>query len=374
MSLNLLCPINQLGFGQVGLHLALALERLGCLPAWWPIGGVEAHPRYHGVLRQMQERAARYDPSAPSLRIYHQFDLACHVGKGVHAALVIFELDRFTPREKWHLDQQDVLFVPSEWGKRVLERSGVKPPVHVCPFGVDTQVFRPVTEPRPKAGPTIFFNAGKWELRKGHDLLVEAFNDAFTEQDEVELWMLTYNPVVPRNRDQYNAEWARLYLESRLGRAGKIKLLPRVATQDEVAGLMRAADCGVFPSRAEGWGMESAEMLAMGKDVILTYCSAHTEYADEDNAMLIDVDEPEEAHDGVWFDATAPHWQGQPGQWARLGERQKGQLVAHLRTVHRIRQNNGCMPVNQHGIDRFRRLTWDNTGCILRRVLLGGEA
>lgn len=369
MSINVQTCVNQLGYGHVGLNLLLALERIGCEPAWWPLGAVEAPTRRHDVLRGMQARTGSYSLTAPSLRIYHQFELAQHIGKGVHSALPIFELDRFTPRESHHMKQQDVVFVASDWANRVLLENGIAADrVVAVPFGVDTSIFKPV-QPTKKDGPTVFLNVGKWELRKGHDLLIEAFNCAFLEQDNVELWMLSHNPVVPRHLEKYNHEWARLYMESRMGKVGKVKLIPRVESQEQVAELMARADCGVFPSRAEGWGMGSAEMLAMGKDVILTDYSAHTQYADGDNSMLISVDEQEEAHDGVWFDATAPHWGGKPGRWARLGESQREQLVCHLRQVHRTRQGAGCLPFNQSGVDTFKCFTWDNAARTIRNAL-----
>ena len=62
---------------------------------------------------------------------------------------------------------------------------------------------------------TVFFNCGKWEVRKGHDVLVEAFNLAFSELDNVELWMMCENPFFD---EKEQSDWIGLYKNSKLGK------------------------------------------------------------------------------------------------------------------------------------------------------------
>jgi glycosyltransferase involved in cell wall biosynthesis len=377
VSINLLAPINSLGYGVCGLNIALALERAGAEPALWPLGPVEAPPEAHDALRRMVGRQASYDVKAPSLRLYHQFDLAQHVGKGPHCAMPIFELNQFKPNELHHLKSQDVVFANSHWAGEVLRDNGVpEGNIFFSPLGVDTSVFRfnPYMMDKDLPGkPTVFLNVGKWELRKGHDVLLEAFNRAFEPTDNVRLVMNCHNPcrsiLIRSDEDsqKYNDDWMRSYFTSKM--RPKIHFTPgRLPTQADVAALMESADCGVFPSRAEGWGLESAEMLAMGKHVIITNYSAHTEYADETNAHLIQIDRLEDAHDGHWFDATDPSWNGTPGQWAELGESQIDQLVEHLRRVHRLKQEGKLRP-NLAGVESMKRLSWDNTAAEILGVL-----
>ena len=58
----------------------------------------------------------------------------------------------------------------------------------MVPLGVDCSIFTPKPSSRK---PTIFLNVGKWEKRKGHDVLIEVFNDTFSEDDNVD------HPVSP---------------------------------------------------------------------------------------------------------------------------------------------------------------------------------
>ena len=115
--------------------------------------------------------------------------------------------------------------------------------------------------------------------------------------------MMNHNPFLSQEQER---EWVDLYKDSKMGE--KIEMLPRVGTHQEVANIMRQMDCGVFPSRAEGWNLEAIEMMSCGKQVIITDYSAHTEFCNEENSLLVNIDNKEDAYDGIWF-----HGQG---RWA----------------------------------------------------------
>jgi glycosyltransferase involved in cell wall biosynthesis len=209
----------------------------------------------------------------------------------------------------------------------------VSTPIQVVKPGVDSSVFHPDVEPAEvgKLTPdtTVFLNVGKFSLNKGHDFLVQTFNDAFDESDDVLLVLHCQNFLRLDGFDgpAQTREWTHWAMTSRLGKAGKIRVTKdRLPNQAAVAALMAAADCGVFPARGEGWNLEATELMAMGREVILTDYSGHTGFATEENARLVSVDRTEAADDGYFF-------RGDVGEWAHLGEPQREQLVDHLRAV-----------------------------------------
>ena len=110
---------------------------------------------------------------------------------------------------------------------------------------------------------------------------------------------------------------------------------------------MMQADVGVFPSRAEGWNLEALEMMSVGKRVIMTDYSAHTEFATDSNSKLIKIEETEPAYDGIWFEGQ--------GEWACMGENQIEQLVHHMRECH-IEKNE----TNESGVSTAKTFSWDN--------------
>jgi hypothetical protein len=371
MDLNYIAPINSLGYGVVGLNILKAAVKAGHNVALWPVGGgADAPPSDHPMLREAFDRTRFFNPKAPSLRVWHQWDMAQHVGKGPHCGLPIFELDKFNDQELHHLKSLDIVFAPSHWAAQVLRENGIEDVV-VAPFGVDRSIFRE-TPPSslvlperpdnpndawveglrlPDDGATTFLNIGKWEYRKGHDILLRAFNKAFSPKDNVRLIMCCYSPFLEKNGG--NDEWRRCYVNSPLGRAGKIVVLrERLPGQDNLAALIHKADCGVFPSRAEGWNLDLLEVLSCGKHAIATDYSAHTEFCNNHNAWLIPAPEREVAEDGIWF-----HGQG---QWASLGNKELDWLVEQMRHVHELKQSGG-LKRNDAGIETAKRFSWDKT-------------
>ena len=220
----------------------------------------------------------------------------------------------------------------------------IPPNVHVVPLGVDMDIFNPAKSTREE---TVFLNVGKWEVRKGHDILVNAFNEAFSDDDNVELWMMCTNPFYT---DEENTQWSNHYKSSKLG--GKVRIIPRQRSKKEVYNIMAQSDCGVFPSRAEGWNLEIIEMMACGKKIITTDYSAHTEFCNPENASLIQINEKEPAHDGKWF-------KGQ-GAWAKITPENITQLAEHMREVHE-QKSSGSNIENSKGIETARNLSWKNS-------------
>lgn len=351
--MNIISPINQLGYGVTGLNIIKELRKQRAV-SLWPIGQPQVTTREDSeIVQDCMRNAHFFDATDPCIRIWHQHDMAQFVGNGTKVGFPIFELNAFSALERHHLNSVDRLFVCSKWAKEVCLMNGIKPrkaslhddAIDVIPLGVDTEIFKPCNH---KHGPTIFLNCGKWEVRKGHDVLVDIFNQAFTDDDNVELWMMCENPFLKQEQDR---EWKNKYINSNLGH--KIKFINRVSTHNEVYNIMSRVDCGIFPSKAEGWNLEPLELMACGKHVIITNYSAHTEFCNENNAHLIQIETNESAYDGLWFN-------GKVGEWAKIGPNQIDQAVKHMREVHTLKQG-GNLKINEAGIETANKFTWENT-------------
>lgn len=350
--IKLIAPINNLGYGVAGYNIYKELFKLHPSTALYPISKPEFLDEC--IEAGMENRVHAIHSHQPSVKIWHQNDVHTHVGKGKHIGFPIFELTEFNEEEKISMMQCDKLFVCSEWAKNVLynQKGWTCPPVHVVPLGVDSELFKPCSSGRTE---TIFFNCGKWEKRKGHDVLLECFNAAFQDSDNVELWMMCDNPFI----GGMNEQWKSLYKNSPL--SSKIRLIPRQQSHKDVYNIMRQTDCGVFPARAEGWNLELLEMMACGKSVIATDYSAHTEFCNKDNCHLIEINKLERAYDGVFFS-------GEYGEWASFDQESKDQLIQHLRTVHQTKQTYGNYSLGTHqgtanvaGIQTAKKFTWKNS-------------
>ena len=359
MNINLITPINQVGYGIAGLNVmkSLSVENNVSL---FPIKPMQIVTQDDAdAVKQCLENSKSFDNKADCIRIWHQHDMAEFVGKGLHVGFPFFELDVFSDDEKYHLNSLDKLFVTSHWAKEICEKelSLSSNDIHIIPLGVDLSIFKPsFTHIRSDSqDKTVFFNCGKWEVRKGHDILYKIFNDTFETTDDVELWMMCDNPFLS---EEQTKEWHNVYKKSKLG--DKIKFIPRVNTPSEVYNIMAQADCGLFPSRAEGWNLELLEMMACGKPVIATNYSAHTEFCNEANSLLVDIDHTEPAFDGIWFKGT--------GNWANIGRKQQEQFSEHMRQVHKDKQS-GTLCVNSNGLITAHNFNWNTIAGLITKCL-----
>lgn len=345
-NLNMMCAMSQTGYGITSFNIYKSLKKLDIDITLFPIGSIQLDDNSYSesILADVNKQTS-YQNSSPCFKIWHQFDLATRIGNGKFAALTFFETDKLKPIEIHMINSLDFIFVASEWAKNILVDNGINIPIYVSRLGIDPEIFNDGVNQTVKKEPDkyIFLNIGKWEIRKGHDILVEIFNSAFSENDNVELWMVNHNPFL----SEYETKaWMSLYQTSKL--KDKIKILPRVPTHKQLAQLIALSDCGIFPARAEGWNNEVPEFFALNKPVILTNYSAHTEYANENNSFLINIDNLVPAIDDKFFDGY--------GRWADFAQNQYDQCVSHMRYVYK---NN--IRTNLAGLETASLLTWDNT-------------
>ncbi len=344
MRVNLYGPINTLGYGYACLNVLKELVRHYEISLFL-IGQPQLTTiEDKDLVQHCISNQANFDYMAPCLKIWHQFDMALNAGKGIFFGWPIFELDSFKSNERNHLQSCDRLIVCSDWAKNIT--NCIDRPCDVVPLGVDTSIFYP--QQTKNQDNCVFFNCGKWEIRKGHDILLEAFQKAFPRGEKCQLWMMCDNPFLT---EQETNEWENFYQKD-----DRVKILHRVNTHKELAQIMNLATCGVFPSRAEGWNLELLEMMALGKLCIATDYSGPTEYTNEDNCLLLNVEDMEPAYDGKWFHGE--------GNWASI---KIESLVELMRYVYE-RWKKGNI-YNKNGVETAQEYTWKNTANKLASVL-----
>lgn len=345
MYINMTAPINSLGYGIVSVNILKELMVAGHEVALFPIGSVTCDKEYAEYVKRALDNRARFSYMGDSLKIFHQNCMAEHVGCGLKVGFPFFELEDFTEEEVHHLTYLDKIIVASKWAKEVIIANCplIHPKnIHIVHMGVNRNIFYPGD--RKEDGKTVFLNVGKWELRKGHDVLIDAFSSAFPNGDEsVELWMMPDNPFI---REQKRLEWESLYMTD-----PRVKIIRRVATSEDVANIMRMADFGVFPSRAEGWNMDAMEMMACGKMCILTDCTAHREFMNEDNSFMIPhSDEYELAWDGQFFN--------EQGRWMTMNQDSVERTSIYMKHLHSEKENyKNASKV----VDSIGEFTWQKT-------------
>jgi len=148
------------------------------------------------------------------------------------------------------IELADAIVTVSELARATYVEAGIDSDrVRAVPLGADLELFAPPAE-EPERGPgAVFLFAGAPIVRKGFDLLLEAFGRVVATEPSAALRI-----VGPRGAEA--------------ARAGMTFVGP--VSQAELAAEMSRADCLVLPSRNDSYGMVVAEALAAGLPVVVS--------------------------------------------------------------------------------------------------------
>lgn len=333
MSIFFQAPVNQLSYGLVSQNILDNLSGYKLKPL-----GPFDQEKYSRFIPNIIKYTDSLDLTKPSLRIFHEHSLFDHIGKGLRIGFPIFERNQFSPEHIFNIKHQDLILVCSKWAKEIVEP--INPNVIVCPLGVDSDfVPRYISNKEDKV---IFYTQGKREVRKGHDYLHKVFHKAFSEYNDVELWMFTHNYFdTPEQTREFQTSYKIL-----LG--NKVKFFPRLHKK-EMINWLHKTDCGIFLSRSEGWNMPLSESLAMGKEVIATYYSGHTEYL-KDGIKPISF---KDAFDSHWFNGEFT--------WMEI-EANEEEIVNSLREKYEVCKER---KTNIDNVNLMKKFTWKNTAEII---------
>jgi glycosyltransferase involved in cell wall biosynthesis len=148
------------------------------------------------------------------------------------------------------------LIVPSPWLVKVFEDNGVKVPIHVVQEGIWPEEWPLVNGYRPNR-PYTFMTMGDRGSRKAHDLAWRAFYECFGDDPDVRLIIKVRKNGMPLVDLSQSDPRVSIWRED----------------ADNLSSVFAMADCFVFPSRGEGWGLPPREAAAMGLPVIVTKAS-----------------------------------------------------------------------------------------------------
>lgn len=208
-------------------------------------------------------------PHPADVEVHHQWPPDFSTPQSGRLAMIVPWEFGAIPRQ-WQVSIDavvDELWVPSQYVRRMYLDGGIAPEsVHVIANGVDLETFRPAApERRDEWRPRRFLYVGGVTRRKGIDLLIDAWDEAFAGRDDVILVIKAANAGGVYGGS--NAELQRRAADTRLPR---IELVEDDIDSSELAELYRSCDVFVLPYRGEGFAMPVLEAMASGLPVIVT--------------------------------------------------------------------------------------------------------
>jgi glycosyltransferase involved in cell wall biosynthesis/tetratricopeptide (TPR) repeat protein len=185
----------------------------------------------------------------------------------------------------------DELWVPSEFVRQAFVRGGVsRERIFFLTNGVDTNTFRPdgvKFRPPGTRGFSFLFTGGMIR-RKGIDLLLRAYGDAFSPEDDV---TLVVKDVGSRSFYANNTLIGQVMEFARRPSSPHTLVMTSDLDDASLAALYRGADAFVLPYRGEGFAMPLVEAMACDTAVISTAAGPVLEYCDREDAFLVSAEE-----------------------------------------------------------------------------------
>lgn len=207
---------------------------------------------------------------------YHLPNTLSLVKTPIQISYTMFESDQYPPFWEPYLKRADHVVVPTGFCAEIMERNfGVVP--EIIPLGYDPDFFYYLDrQNRPSDHKFTFLHYDAFKFRKGWDIVFKAFNDEFGEVDgdDVRLIFKTTLGVSP-NFDQYP----------------KVTKIMGQLDQDDMHKILAQADCFVFPTRGEGFGLTPLEAMATGMRAIVPNHTGVATYFDKRYCVDLETEE-----------------------------------------------------------------------------------
>jgi len=216
-----------------------------------------------------------------------------------NAGYCFFEFD-LVPDAVSNAMSYDHIFCGSTFNKRILAYYNLFH-TSVLIQGIDHKIFN-AEPPRKEDDKFVIFSGGKFEYRKGQDLVLAAFKtlmNTYKDMHLVTLWETMWPQTISTMHHSTHIDfavpkhaegWENFigYFCEKNGippdRITHYPLLP----QNKISELMANTDIGIFPNRCEGGtNLMLMEYMAKQRPVIASYNTGHRDILNKDNAILL---------------------------------------------------------------------------------------
>jgi hypothetical protein len=239
-------------------------------------------------------RYTKLDSELPVLRLWHIRGAESRVSPK-QLLYTFYELSSPTPNEVGIVKSQHHTFFSSSESAEAFKKEGCDN-VSYVPVGFDPD-FKVLDREYFPEDVIHWILVGKFERRKNTQAIIQCWLNRFGNNRKHQLTCLINNPFIPK--DQY----AKIMQQTLGGQHySNINFLPHLKTNAEVNDLINSADIDLSGfSNAEGWNLGSFNATALGKWSIVTNCSAHKDWANEENSILVEPIGTQPCYDNFFF-------------------------------------------------------------------------
>jgi tetratricopeptide (TPR) repeat protein/glycosyltransferase involved in cell wall biosynthesis len=192
----------------------------------------------------------------------------------------------------------DKVVCASTWNKEKMEAKGITN-TGVVIQGIDTNLFYPSSEQK-NNNLFIIFSGGKFELRKGQDLVIKAFGILHKKYPDMilinawyNLWPELLTSMKHSSHIKYEMQgntWhefmSSVFVQNNID-LSKVFVLP-LTPSEKLRDIYLKSDVGLFPNRCEGGtNLVLMEYMACGKPAVASFNSGHKDILTEKNSIML---------------------------------------------------------------------------------------
>ena len=308
--LNFDGPINALSLGNVTVNFLREIKKRDIDLSLFPVGDQGEFNAYDKVTEEFKQwitnsaanRFKKLNSKSQSLKVWH-INGSEKVLPNQHL-YTFYELDSPTEEEINIVKIQKHVFFSCSEAAEVFKKAGCEN-VSYVPLGFDPDFH--ITDKKYLEDKIHFGLIGKFERRKNTQAIIQLWTKKYGNNPKYQLTCLVNNPFL--NKEQ---------MEQGISAAlsGKnwsnVNFLPHLKTNSEVNDLINSIDIDLSGlSNGEGWNLPSFNATALGKWSIVSNCSAHKDWATEENSILVEPVGKQSCYDNFFFKEGLPFNQGQ---------------------------------------------------------------
>jgi tetratricopeptide (TPR) repeat protein len=264
----------------------------------------------------------------------------------------------------------DKVVCASTWNNEKMEAKGITN-TGVVIQGIDTKLFYP-TSAQKNNNLFIVFSGGKFELRKGQDLVIKAFGilqkkypDMILINAWYNLWPELLTSMKHSSHIKYEMEgnsWqefvSNVLMQNYID-LSRVFILP-LTPSEKLRDIYLKSDVGLFPNRCEGGtNLVLMEYMACGKPAVASFNSGHKDILTEKNSIMLKEMKKFE----LYSDKTlVADWE----------EPSLDEIISSIEYAYNNREQ--IQEIGKQAAEDMKNFTWEKTAeSLLREVNIEGR-
>lgn len=315
MQFNIECPINSLSLGQVSFGVLKEIYDRGLNPCILPSGPIDVsafdfeEPFGEWLSDNINRFYKDFSRKVPTVKIWHINGSEKRISDR-SILWTVHETDSITEVEANIVNNQDKVFVTSDYSKEVFSRGGAG--VEVCPNYFDVNHFHKIEKPKGKKDNVVeFFLGGKFEKRKRTAEIMLAWAKCFANDKRYRLNCAIHNPFV--KEDEVSNNINKLFGGNIPWNINFVAPSEKNSSYNKLLNFIDIDLTGL--SGAEGWNLVTFNCLALGKKSVVLDEHAHRMFSKNGNSILVNSDTKIPIYDGRFFVDGANFNQGNMFSW-----------------------------------------------------------